>query len=234
MTGKLYGVGLGPGDPELLTLKAHRLINSAKVVAYPAPDEGESFARSIAAPYIAPEAEEIPIIIPMRVERFPAQDVYDAAAKTVGARLSNGEDVVVLCEGDPFFYGSFMYLFQRLADRFPVECIPGVTSLTACSAVVQRPLCARNEVLSVIPAPLPPNDLTSKLSSGGAFAIVKLGRHINKVRRVIAELELMNRSMYVGLASLPNQVVCPLQEAPDKAPYFSMVIISGTDPYAVS
>ncbi|MGD1885648.1 MAG: precorrin-2 C(20)-methyltransferase [Cohaesibacteraceae bacterium] len=234
MTGTLYGVGLGPGDPELLTLKAHRLINSAKIIAYPAPDNGESFARSIAAPYIAPEAEEIPIVIPMRVERFPAQDVYDAAARTLGARLSNGEDVVVLCEGDPFFYGSFMYLFQRFADRFPVECVPGVTSMTACSAVIQQPLCARNEALSVVPAPLSEAELTSRLSSGGAFAIIKVGRHIDKVRHVIAGLQLMDRSMYVSHASLPNQLVCPLHEAPEKAPYFSMVIISGTDPYAVS
>ena len=111
--GALYGVGLGPGDPELVTRKAWRLISAATVVAYPAPVGGESFARSIAAEAIAPGAEEIAIEIPMRTERFPAQEIYDAAAATIARRLDDGRDVVVLCEGDPFFYGSFMYLYAR-------------------------------------------------------------------------------------------------------------------------
>ena len=129
MTGKLIGIGVGPGDPELLTLKAHRLLTNARIVAYPAPDSGESFARSIVAEFMPEGAVEIPIIVPMRVERFPAKAVYDKAAETIGEHLRSGEDVVVLCEGDPFFYGSYMYLYERLAGEFTCEVVPGVSSL---------------------------------------------------------------------------------------------------------
>jgi len=113
MSGTLYGIGVGPGDPELITLKAHRILKACSVVAYPAPDDGTSFARSIVSEFLSPSQKEIPIVIPMRVERFPAANVYDEKAKEIAEHLSAGEDVVVLCEGDPFFYGSFMYLFER-------------------------------------------------------------------------------------------------------------------------
>ena len=234
MTGTLYGIGLGPGDPDLMTVKAHRLISSAKVVAYPAPDSGDSFARSIAADVISGSAIEIPIVIPMRVQRFPAQAVYDEAAATIGAHLDNGTDVAVLCEGDPFFYGSFMYLFGRLAEDHKTEIVPGVTSMTACAAMAARPLCARNEVLTVIPAPIDEALLRERLQSCGAAVIMKVGRHIAKVRKVIDELRLTDRAVYVGHASLPQQAVVPLTDAPETAPYFSIILIGGTDPYAQS
>lgn len=234
MSGVLYGVGLGPGDPELMTLKAHRLIAAARVVAYPAPDHGESLARSIAAGAIPPDAEEIAIVIPMRTERFPAQEVYDAAAARIGAHLAAGTDVVVLCEGDPFFYGSFMYLFDRLARAHPVVVVPGVTSLTACAAVAGRPLCARNEVLTVIPGPLPEAELVARLSGGGAAAILKVGRHLRRLRATLQGLGLAAGAIYVGHATLDTQVCVPLADAPADAPYFSMILIPGRDPYAAS
>ncbi len=232
MNGTLFGIGLGPGDPDLMTIRAHRLISSAKVVAYPAPDAGDSFARSIAADVISETAIEIPIVIPMRVERFPAQNVYDEAAATIGSHLDQGTDVVVLCEGDPFFYGSFMYLFGRLAERHNTEIVPGVTSMTACAGMAARPLCARNEILTVIPAPVDEALLRDRLQASGAAVIMKVGRHLAKVRKVIDELELTSRAMYVSHASLPQQTVTALADAPDKAPYFSMILIAGTDPYA--
>jgi len=129
VNGKLYGLGVGPGDPELLTLKAHRILTAAKVIAFPAPDDGESFARSIVAEYLPGGQIEIPIVIPMRIARFPAQEIYDEAALTISAHLHQGDDVAVICEGDPFFYGSFMYLFERLAGEFETEIVPGVSSL---------------------------------------------------------------------------------------------------------
>ena len=121
MSGTLYGIGVGPGDPELLTLKAHRILNECNIVAYPAPDEGMSFARSIVECYMDSDKTEIPIVIPMRVERFPAAQVYDEASAKLSKHLASGRDVAVLCEGDPFFYGSFMYLFERLAGEFNCE-----------------------------------------------------------------------------------------------------------------
>src|SRR3546814_2327553 len=155
MTGTLYGIGVGPGDPELLTLKAVRILNSVPVIAWPAPLQGEGLARSIAAPHLPGGQMEIAIRMPIEAARFPAQEVYDRAAAEIGEHLAAGRDVAVLCEGDPFFYGSFMYLFGRMAGRFPVQVVPGVSSLTAAAAVSGSPLAARNDVLTVLPAPLP-------------------------------------------------------------------------------
>lgn len=236
VTGTLYGIGVGPGDPELMTIKAHRLIAGARVVAYPAPDSGESFARSIAAGAIRAEAVEIPMIVPMRVARFPAQNVYAEAARTIAGHLTAGEDVVVLCEGDPFFYGSFMYLFARLSGRFACEIVPGVSSLAACSAALARPLTARNDVLTVIPGPVGDAALRARIEGAEAVAIMKVGRHLPRIRALLDAMDLTARAGYVERASLAGQRVMPLAETlrgtPDPAPYFSMILIyKGNDPW---
>ena len=139
MSGTLYGVGVGPGDPELVTLKALRILREAQVLAWPAPEEGPSLAREIVADHLPGGQREIAIRMPLSPARFPADDVYDNAAAEISAALSEGDDVAVICEGDPFFYGSFMYLFGRLAADHPVEVIPGVSSLTACAAALGAP-----------------------------------------------------------------------------------------------
>ncbi len=233
MTGTLYGVGVGPGDPDLLTLKAHRLITGAKVIAYPAPDTGDSFARAIVADLMPQSAREIAIIVPMTGARFPAQDVYDRAAADVSDCLDAGDDVIVLCEGDPFFYGSFMYLYQRLADTYEVEIVPGITSMTACAAVLSRPLAARNDVISIVPAPLPEDELKTRIDEADAVAIIKVGRHLAKVRAVLDDLGLTARAGYVERATLANQKVGRLVDvAPETAPYFSMILVyKGSDPW---
>ncbi|WP_298982924.1 precorrin-2 C(20)-methyltransferase [uncultured Roseibium sp.] len=226
MSGKLYGVGLGPGDPELMTLKAHRLISSAKVVAYPAPDSGASFARSIADSVIGKDTREIPIIVPMRVDRFPAKEIYDKAAEDIAEVLESGLDVVTLCEGDPFFFGSFMYLFERLADRFEIEIVPGVTSLTTCAAQLGRPLTSRNDVLTIIPGPLPDSEIRRKVEEAQAVAIMKVGRHLARLKALLSEMGLLDRAGYVERASLPEQKVHRLVDLEaETAPYFSMILI---------
>lgn len=226
MSGILYGLGVGPGDPELLTLKAHRILTAAKIVAYPAPDSGESFARSIVAGYLSEAQREIPIVIPMRGTRFPAKAVYDEAAETIGNALADGEDVAVLCEGDPFFYGSFMYLFERLSGHYPVEIVPGVSSLTASAAALQRPIAARNDVLSVIPAPLGDEAIAARLEQADAAALIKLGRHFPRVRELIAAMGLTRHAGYLERVTLDNQRVMPLGAAGNgTAPYFSMILI---------
>ena len=232
MSGKLYGVGLGPGDPELMTMKAHRLITGAAVVAYPAPEGGASFARSIAAEVIPAGAREIRIDIPMDVARYPAQTAYDQGAEEIADVLKSGSDVVVLCEGDPFFYGSFMYLFARLSARFATEIIPGVTSVTACAAAAARPLSARNEVLTIIPGTLSHEELRARVAAADALAIMKVGRHLGKIRDVLDAAGLTDRAVYVARASLPNQEMMPLADAPETAPYFSMILVTkGADPW---
>lgn len=233
MTGTLYGVGLGPGDPDLMTLRAARLIEGAKVVAYPAlAGGGDSFARSIAAHLIGSDADEIIMEVPMTVERAPAQAAYDTGAAQIAARLEAGDDVVVLCEGDPFFYGSFMYLFARLADQFRTEIVPGVTSVTACAARARSPLVARNERLTILPGPLPEDELRARIEGAESVAIMKVGRHLPKIRGVIEALGLVDKATYIEHASLPEEVVLPLSEAPEKAPYFSMILLAkGNDPW---
>ena len=163
MTGKLYGLGLGPGDPELLTLKAHRILTQCPVVAYPAPDTGPSFARQIAAPYLTAAQLEVPIIVPMRVERFPAQDIYTKAAETLSHHLDAGSDVAVLCEGDPFLYGSFMHLWRRLAHRFPTEVVPGVTRQAGAWTRANAPITWGDDTLSVLPGTLEEQRLVDHL-----------------------------------------------------------------------
>jgi len=226
MTGTLYGLGVGPGDPELITLKAYRILTAASVVAYPAPDSGDSFARSIVASYLRDDQQEIPIIVPMRVERFPAKDVYDQAAVEIAWQLDSGKDVAVLCEGDPFFYGSFMYLFERLAGDYACEVVPGISSLMASSAVLGRPLAARNDVLTVIPAPNDDERILEQLNASNAVGFIKVGRHLGRVKDLIAKAGLMDQAAYLERVTLDNQKIMPLSEVDNvSAPYFSMILI---------
>ncbi len=223
--GTLYGLGVGPGDPELLTLKALRILRAAPVLAYPAPPEGESMARAIASSHLPGGQTEIAIRMPLDAARFPADEVYSAAAREIADHLRAGRDVAALCEGDPFFYGSFMYLFARLVDGHRIEVVPGVSSPMACAAALGAPLAAQNDVLSVLPAPLGEDRLKARLEECDAAAIVKVGRHVSKVRRVLRELGLEARARYIERASLAAERILPLSEAEDPAPYFSMVLV---------
>ncbi len=224
--GSVYGLGVGPGDPELITLRALRLLRAAPVVAYPAPESGASLAREIAAPHLPGGQVEIAIRMTLAAEQFPAAEVYDRAADEIGGHLAAGRDVAVLCEGDPFFYGSFMYLFGRMAERFRVEVVPGVSSLTACAAALGAPLAARNDVLTVVPAPLPAEAIAARLRDADAAAVIKVGRHLEKVRRVLDELGLLPVARYIQHATMDRQTVLPLAGVdPARAPYFSMILV---------
>lgn len=229
-SGTLYGLGVGPGDPELITLKALRILKAAPVVAYPAPEEGESLARAIAAPHIPPGRVEIVIRTPMTPGLFPANHVYDRSADEIARHLDAGSDVAVLCEGDPFLYGSFMYVFARLAENHRVEVVPGVSSLGACAAAAGMPLVSRNQVLTVIPAPLEEPELERRLAGADAAAIMKVGRHLAKVKRVLDRLGLLDGARYVERATMTAERVLPLAEvARDAAPYFSMILVRRAD-----
>lgn len=232
MTGKMIGVGLGPGDPGLITLKSARAVEAAKVIAYPALPGTESFARRIAAAHIASDVHEIVMEIPMTTARGPAQAAYDLGAERIAEALDLGEDVAVLCEGDPFFYGSFMYLYARLADRYEVEVIPGVTSVSAAAARAGRPLTARNDVLTTIPAPLGDNEIRKRMEGADSFAVLKVGRHLARIQALLDGLGLLANAVYVEHATLDNEVILPLADAPDPAPYFSMILVTkGADPW---
>ncbi|MCY4306754.1 MAG: precorrin-2 C(20)-methyltransferase [Rhodobacteraceae bacterium] len=233
MTGKIIGVGVGPGDPELLTLKALKIIREAKVIAYPSTETGESFARSIVKEFMPKDVQEIPIKIPMVESRFPSQLIYNSASDEIAIHLECEVNVVILCQGDPFFYGSFMYLFSRFAGKYPVEIIPGISSLNACSAVAQRPLCSRLESLSVIPGGMDDEAFLKQLEKEDAFAIMKIGRNIARIKRLLEQSDMAKRAVYVSHATLTNQLVLPLAEAPETAPYFSMILVPSKDEYVI-
>jgi precorrin-2/cobalt-factor-2 C20-methyltransferase len=225
---QVYGLGVGPGDPELLTLKALRILRTAPVIAYPAPESGDSFARSIVAPHLPGGQKEIAIRMPLGDGSFPKADIYDRAAREILAEIRAGRDVAVLCEGDPFFYGSFMYLHARLARDCAVTVVPGVSSLMACAAMAGAPLSARNDSLTVIPAPLPDEDLRARLAVSGAAAVIKVGRHLSRVRGVLDDTGLLPRALLVERATLAEQRIRRLSEVRDDgAPYFSMILVAG-------
>jgi precorrin-2/cobalt-factor-2 C20-methyltransferase len=226
MTGTLFGLGIGPGDPDLITVKALKLLQATSVLAYPALEEGDSLARAIIAPHLNEPKTEIAIRIPMTVDRAPAQEAYDIATEEISAYLLDDQDVVVLCEGDPFFYGSFMYLFGRIAEKFAVEVIPGVSSLTACATALQSPLSARNDVLTVLPAPLSNEILSARLKATDSAAIMKVGRHFERVRTLIIDLGMEDNARYIERATMANEKIMALRDVPaDAAPYFSMILI---------
>ena len=230
--GRLIGVGTGPGDPELVTRKAWAAVAGAQVIAYPAPDSGVSFARSIVQDAVAEGVIEIPMIVPMRTGRAPAQAIYDEGAHMIASHLDQGHDVVVLCEGDPLFYGSFMYLLARLRDSYEVEIIPGITAMTACASAVHHPLVAREDMMSIVPATMSDEGLKQAIGAAQGVAIMKVGRHIGRLRTLLDEMGLLASAHYVSHASLPHQQKMPLAEAPETAPYFSMILLyKGDDPW---
>jgi precorrin-2/cobalt-factor-2 C20-methyltransferase len=223
--GRLYGLGIGPGDPELITLKALRILQSAPVVAYPVSNGDKSLARSIVANYLGHAPLELPMYFPFSAEES-AQPYYDQAAQTLADHLSRGQDVAVLCEGDPFFYGTFMYLFTRLAARFGTEVVPGVSSLMASASILETPLAYRNDVFVVLPATLPADVLASRLAGADAAVIIKLGKHFGQVYEVLKQMGLLARARYIQCATMPNQHIVAIDQVdPTQVPYFSMIVI---------
>jgi precorrin-2/cobalt-factor-2 C20-methyltransferase len=223
--GVLSLVGVGPGDPELLTLKAVRVLREAQIVAYPSTGEAAAFARDIAAAHIPPAAILLPVTLPMAVERGPAQAAYDAAAEVMLGHLRAGRSGAWLCEGDPLFYGSAMYLLGRLAAHARVAIVPGVTSLTAAAAAIARPLAARNELLKILPAPLPDDILRAELASAPAAAIVKIGRHFDRIRDLLRATGHAANAIVVEHATTPRQRITALEAfGHDERPYFSTIL----------
>jgi precorrin-2/cobalt-factor-2 C20-methyltransferase len=232
--GRLYGLGIGPGDPDLLTLKAHRILISVPIIAYPTQSNGKSLARSIVAEFLRPAQTEIPILLPFDHAQS-AQPYYDQSAENIAQYLEAGQDVAILCEGDPMLYGTFMYLFDRLSSRFDTEVIPGISSTLASAASLGTPLVYRNDVLSIIPAPLDQETLRDRLAAADAAIIIKLGRHFAKVRNILAELGLLSQALYIERATLPNQQTYPIIEVdPAQVPYWALIVVpSQTQPPSI-
>lgn len=208
-------------------MKAKAILAQVPVIAYPAPEGGESLVRAIADAHIPEGRTEIVISTPMTAGKFPANDVYDHYARLIAEHLDAGRDVAVLCEGDPFLYGSFMYVYRRLASSHPTRVVPGVSSLGAVAAAAGTWLASRDDILTVLPATLPEEELAARLALTDAAAIMKVGRHLAKVRRVLTRLGLAAEARYVERATMPEEAVLSLEAAAERkgAPYFSMVLV---------
>ncbi|WP_371501122.1 precorrin-2 C(20)-methyltransferase [Kitasatospora sp. NBC_00374] len=233
-SGRLYGVGLGPGDPELVTVRAAGLIGKADVVAYHSARHGRSIARSIAEPYLRGDQIEEKLVYPLTVEttdhpggyRGALDEFYEQAAARLAAHLDAGRDVVVLAEGDPLFYGSYQHMHKRLADRYPTEVVPGVTSVSAAAARLGKPLVEAEEVLTIIPGTLPEEELTARLAATDSAVVMKLGRTFPTVRRALERSGRLAEAQYVERATMPGERTAPLAEVdPDSVPYFSVAVL---------
>jgi precorrin-2 C20-methyltransferase / precorrin-3B C17-methyltransferase len=238
VTGRLHAVGVGPGDPELLTLKAARLIRDADVVAYHSGPHGQSIARSVVAGLIPAGTTEELLSYPVTTGETDhpdgyygaIADFYDASAARLAAHLDAGREVVVLAEGDPLFYSSYGYLHDRLASRYPCQVVPGVTSLSATSAAVSTALGRHEDVLTVLPGTLPVPELVRRLAGGDAVMIMKLGRTYAGVREALVQSGRLAEAVYVERASTTGERVLPAADVdPSQVPYFSMIMVPGRD-----
>ena len=231
--GRVFGVGLGPGDPELLTLKARRVIDEVEVVAYPRARKGPGVARTAAAPYLRPDHIEIPMVFPVTTEQTDhpggyeaaLREFYDIVAAELAEHLDAGRSVAVLCEGDPFFYGSYMYLHDRLAPRYETEVIPGVTSFSAAAAAAGTPLVRRDDVLTIIPGTLAPEAVADRLRATDAAVVMKLGRTFARVRAAADLAGVADRAIYVERASAPEQRALALHDVDGAVPYMSLILV---------
>jgi len=234
--GKLIGVGVGPGDPELMTLKAMRALGEADVIAFFAKAGNESNARGIAARHLRAGVSELPLLYPVTTElptcsdgyRETIRDFYDSAAAKIAAHLDTGSTVIVLCEGDPLFYGSYMHLHTRLASRFPTEVVAGVTGMSGCWSAAGMPIAQGDDVLTVLPATLPEAELARRLADADAAVVMKVGRHLPKLRRALKCSGRLERAIYVERGTMADAKMIPLSaKTDDEAAYFAVVLVPG-------
>ena len=233
--GRVICAGLGPGDPELMSLKAARAIGEARHVAYFRKAGRAGQARRIVEGMLSPQATEYPMEYPVTTELpFDSPAYTDALARFYDdwanrlATLAATEDVLVLCEGDPFFYGSFMHLHSRLQGRVPVEVIPGITGMTGCWNATDTPITWGDDVLTVLMGTLPEEDLVAHMERSDALVVMKTGRNLPKIARAIARAGRMDDAWLVERGTMPNQRVTPLAQADLEAcPYFATVLVHG-------
>jgi len=237
--GVLWGVGLGPGDPELVTVKAARVIGEAQVVAYHSARHGRSIARSIAEPYLRSGQIEEHLMYPVTTETADhpggydgaLEEFYQAAADRIAAHLNAGRNVALLAEGDPLLYSSYMHMHNRLAQRFDVVIVPGVTSISAATAATATPLVQGDQVLSILPGTLPAQELERRLCDTDAAVVMKLGRSYPAVREALSAAGRLDEAYYIERASTNAQRVLPAADVHGAdVPYFSLALVPATSP----
>ena len=235
-TGKIYGVGLGPGDPDLMSVRASRLLRNARHVAFFRKPGRSGQARKIVNGIIPANAVEFPMEYPVTTE-IPVIDprynqllaaFYKNCATHLKSLSKQGEDVIVLCEGDPFFYGSFMHLYSRLRDETTVEIVPAITGMSGAWTATGHPITWGDDVLTVLVGTLPEETLVKQMAQTDALVVMKIGRNFQKVKRALKTSGLYDRAWIVEFAQMPNQTVTKLSEASEQVtPYFSIIIVHG-------
>ena len=234
--GRLIGVGVGPGDPDLMTLKAIRTLREADLVVHFGKNSSPSNARKIAAFHLPKGIEELALRYPITTE-LPKHDenyrsaitkFYDDASSALAAKLDAGKIVAVLCEGDPLFYGSYMHLHTRLAGNYTTEVIAGVTGMSGCWSALRTPIAQGDDVLTVLPGTLPEAELARRIGDADAAVIMKVGSNLAKIRRALKQSGRLARAIYVERGTMTNEVMLPLcDKSDDQAPYFAMVLVPG-------
>jgi precorrin-2/cobalt-factor-2 C20-methyltransferase len=229
--GILYGIGVGPGDPELITLKALRILERAALVAYIVSPSGTSTARRIASPYLGRQ-QELPIVVPMSRDRRGALVAYDAAAREIAAQLEAGRDVAVLCEGDPLFYGSFIYLYERLGPQHGCEVVPGITAFTAAAARARLPLTRQDERLAVLTSRSTDEDILAALQSCDSVVIMKAGPARERILPLLKRADRYRDTVYLERVGWDEEQVWEDLDAlpAGPGPYFSLFITARRRP----
>ncbi len=223
--GKLIGLGVGPGDPELLTVKAARLLQDAQVVAYIAAAGRTSRARDIASRYIRSGARQLIAVMPMNQDTDATAQAYSQLVTGIVSELGQGQDVVFLCEGDPLLYGSFAHLLPRVGNRFECEVVPGVTSVSASAAAALVPLGIYDEAMALLPATMEAARLVRALQQCDRAVVMKIGRHVDKVRAALVEAKMSDHAVLVENVTLQEQRIRPLSVVTEhQVPYFSLII----------
>lgn len=232
----IYGVGLGPGDPDLMSVKAARLIGNARVIAHFRKPGRAGNARTLVNGMLAPGVIEVAMEYPVTTEIAlddPAyndslREFYDDCVQRLLVHAAEGRDVAVLCEGDPFLYGSFMHLHSRLAGKANVVVVPGISGMSGCWTASDRPITFGDDVLSVVPATLDEPSLRERFRDIDALVVMKLGRNLPKVRRALEAAGLIERAVYVERGTMAAQKVMRLADkTDDEAPYFSVILVHG-------
>jgi precorrin-2 C(20)-methyltransferase len=234
-SGHLFGVGVGPGDPDLMTVAARRVIERAPIVAHFAARRRPGNAWTVVQSFVSEGLRVLRLEYPVTTEAVGCDDYertieafYDQCAQRIAVELDAGNDVAVICEGDPFFYGSYMYVHERLAPHYPTTVVPGVTSFSAAAAAAGVPLVSRNEVLTILPGVLAPDALKDALAAIEAGVVLKVGRHLDDIRDAARSTGNEERAIYVERASCDGEIVLPLTDTADvDAPYFSLVLLPG-------
>jgi precorrin-2/cobalt-factor-2 C20-methyltransferase len=235
MMGRIICCGLGPGDPDLMSVRADREVRSATHVAYFRKKGRPGQARTIVEGMLARDVREYPMEYPVTTELDVGSDdyaqllacFYDEWAERL-ATLSLEADVVVLCEGDPFFYGSFMHLYTRLKDRAEVEVIAGIPGMAGCWNVAGLPIALGDDVMTVLTGTLPESELAQRVQNADALVIMKTGRNLAKIRRVLEAAGRLDEAWLIERGAMPDERIARLRDVDaTDCPYFAIVLVHG-------